>query len=53
MNDASELYLDDLTAPYPMTLNGTQQQTAIRDPMEINAPPENYEFSFTLFIAQK
>lgn len=55
MNDASELYLDDLTALYPHDLKteDTQQQTAIRDPMEINAPPENYEFSFTLFGSTK
>lgn len=51
MNDAGEIFLDDLTALYPHELKAGDRgpETAIRDPKEISTPPENYQFSFTLF----
>jgi exopolysaccharide biosynthesis protein len=51
MHDAGQIYIDNLTALYPLSLPPTDNgpQAAAPDPQRVHEAPHNYDFSFTLF----
>jgi exopolysaccharide biosynthesis protein len=51
MNDAGQIYIDDLTALYPHSLQlaDSGSQAVVPDPQRVHEAPNNYDFSFALF----
>ncbi len=51
MNDAGEIYLDDLTALYPYTVQpqNNSLKAVPHDPQRVNEAPGDHRFAFSLF----